>query len=101
MALPADAGARTAVGFARTGSFEVPPRVVALMRSGMELGDADDKVFNDLNSNEGRLGRQGDAGRRSHRVLRARERKLALAPFVHDESGLYGDPSEPLISPRE
>ena len=31
------AGARTAVQiFARTGSFEVPPRVVALMRSGMD-----------------------------------------------------------------
>ena len=43
---------RPSWGFARTGSFEVPPRIVALMRSGMELGDADDKIFGELNSKQ-------------------------------------------------
>ena len=99
---PTPVQGRPSWGFARTGSFEVPPRVVALMRSGMELGDADDKVFNDLNSKQkgGSVAKvtQGVIDRTAyyeHAML------LALAPFVHDESGLYGDPAEPLIVPRE
>ena len=32
-------------GFARTGAFNLPPAVTALVRSGMELGHANDRVF--------------------------------------------------------
>ena len=99
---PTPVQGRPSWGFARTGSFEVPPRVVALMRSGMELGDADDKIFGELNSKQkgGSVAKvtQGVIDRTAyyeHAML------LALAPFVHDESGLYGDPAEPLIVPRE
>ena len=36
----------------RTGSFELPPEVAALIYEGMELGDADDQVFNKKNSKQ-------------------------------------------------
>ena len=98
---PTPVQGRPSWGFARTGSFEVPPRVVALMRSGMELGDADDKVFNDLNSKQ----KGGSVAKVTQGVIDRtayyeHAMQLALAPFVHDESGLYGDPSEPLIVPQ-
>lgn len=40
-------------GFGRTGSFELPPKVASLVNEGMELGDADDKVFRRVNSKHG------------------------------------------------
>merc|ERR1712232_329908 len=45
-------------GFGRTASFNLPPQVVELVRGGMELGDADDKVFNKSGSKtqEGAVG---------------------------------------------
>ena len=47
-----------AVGVASTGNFQLPPRVAELVRSGMELGEADDVVFGRTNSkqNEGAVG---------------------------------------------
>jgi non-canonical (house-cleaning) NTP pyrophosphatase len=39
-------------GFAKTASFAVPPPVTELINQGMELGDADDKVFNRVNSKQ-------------------------------------------------
>ena len=40
------------VGKARTGSFFLPQRVVALVDAGKELGEADDIVFGDSNSKQ-------------------------------------------------
>ncbi|HKJ41017.1 MAG TPA: inosine/xanthosine triphosphatase, partial [Sunxiuqinia sp.] len=37
---------------ARTGSFELPPKVAQLIYEGMELGDADDQVFSQQNSKQ-------------------------------------------------
>lgn len=39
-------------GEARTGAFHIPPAVAALVRQGMELGDADDAVFGESNSKQ-------------------------------------------------
>ncbi len=39
-------------GMARTGSFFLPPRIAELVRSGKELGDADDIVFGRSNSKQ-------------------------------------------------
>jgi len=40
-------------GRSRTASFEIPPEVAALVRRGVELGDADDQVFGRSNSKQG------------------------------------------------
>lgn len=39
-------------GYARTGTFTLPPEVARLVREGMELGDADDIVFKRENSKQ-------------------------------------------------
>ncbi len=39
-------------GEARTGTFHIPPAVAALVRQGMELGEADDLVFGRSNSKQ-------------------------------------------------
>lgn len=41
------------IGKARTGAFYLPPRIVELVRQGMELGEADDFVFGRSNSKQG------------------------------------------------
>ena len=84
-------------GCARTASFELPPPIVSLMRgtdgNPMELGSADDKVFGDINSKQkgGTVGKvtQGLVDRTAyyeHALV------MALAPFLHDDSGVYRDP---------
>ena len=40
-------------GRSRTASFEIPPAVAALVRQGVELGEADDRVFGRSNSKQG------------------------------------------------
>ena len=40
-------------GWARTGSFQLPESVASLVRSGVELGVADDRVFGRSNSKQG------------------------------------------------
>ena len=42
-----------AEGLGRTATFIVPPAVAALVRDGLELGDADDRVFGCSNSKRG------------------------------------------------
>ena len=78
----------TRVGKARSGSFELPPRIVELVRQGIELGEADDLVFNRLDSKrkDGAIGilTGGIVDREAlytHAVL------LALVPFR--QPGLY------------
>ena len=39
-------------GMARSGAFLLPPQVAKLVRSGLELGDADDMVFQQANSKQ-------------------------------------------------
>ncbi len=39
-------------GEARSGAFHIPPPVAALVRQGMEMGDADDIVFGQSNSKQ-------------------------------------------------
>ncbi|MDX1625361.1 MAG: inosine/xanthosine triphosphatase [Wenzhouxiangellaceae bacterium] len=79
---------RDAVGRGRTAAFQLPPRVVELVRGGMELGDADDRVFGRRESkrHNGAIGLlSGDvvdrAGLYSEGVI------MALLPFRNP--GLY------------
>lgn len=73
-------------GTARTGSFALPKAVAELVRGGMELGHADDKVFGRVDSKKkdgavGLLtkGLMDRAAYYSHAVL------LALIPFISEE----------------
>ena len=57
----------------------------------MELGDADDKVFQDINSKQ----KGGTIGKCTKGLIdrtQYYEHALAcaLVPFIHDGSGLYG-----------
>jgi len=40
------------MGKAKTGSFVLPPRMAKLIRKGMEMGHADDKIFGTTNSKQ-------------------------------------------------
>jgi len=46
------------LGSARTAVFQLPPEVQSLVESGLELGEADDRVFGEINSkqNSGAVG---------------------------------------------
>lgn len=43
---------RNLIGKSRTGTFLLSPKVAELIRSGLELGDADDKIFGMKNSKQ-------------------------------------------------
>ncbi len=73
-------------GHAATGSFPLPPPVVALVASGMELGHADDAVFKRSNSKQS----NGAVGLLTHGVIDrtayyVHAMVLALTAFVHPE----------------
>ena len=78
-------------GLARTASFVLPPRVVALMRNeGMELGEANDKVFGDVNSKQ----KGGSISKVTRGVVDRTayyEHALhcALAPFLHAATDVF------------
>lgn len=69
---------------ARSVSLPLPPRVKALVDAGLELGDANDRVFSTLNSKHG-----GGAfgllteGRVTRESVYAETMMLALMPFVN------------------
>ena len=73
-------------GFGRTGSFELPPEVARLVHGGMELGDADDRVFNRVKSKHGSgtvgILTRGMIDRSSYYV---HSLKLALVPWIRPE----------------
>lgn len=73
-------------GFGRTGSFELPPEVARLVHGGMELGDADDQVFNRVKSKHGSgtvgILTRGMIDRSSYYV---HSLKLALVPWIRPE----------------
>jgi inosine/xanthosine triphosphatase len=82
-------------GLSRTATFQLPPKVVALMRGAggqppLELGNADDAVFGDVNSKQkgGTVGKvtKGVVPRTGY-YLHALH--LALAPFIHDHTQVY------------
>ena len=78
-------------GLARTASFVLPPRVVALMRNeGMELGEANGMVFGDVNSKQ----KGGSISKATRGVVDRTayyEHALhcALAPFLHAATDVY------------
>ena len=69
----------------KTGTFYLPPRVVALIQDGMELGHADDLVFQAQNSKQ----QGGSVGLLTHGLI-TREgyyqqaMVLALIPFLNE-----------------
>ncbi len=76
----------TLTGRGRTGTFTLPPRVAELVRQGMELGEADDVVFNRSNSKQ----ENGAIGILTHNLLdRAglyeQAVVLALVPFMNPD----------------
>ncbi|KAK8789359.1 hypothetical protein WA588_001244, partial [Blastocystis sp. NMH] len=73
-------------GFGQTGSFFLPTAVVDLVHQGMELGDADDKVFGRVNSGKG----TGTVGILTNEIITRsvyyeHALILALIPFIHPE----------------
>jgi inosine/xanthosine triphosphatase len=89
----------------RTGTFLIPPQVAELVRQGLELGDADDRVFHRQNSKQadgaiglltgGILDRTGFY---LHAVL------LALTPFkspeVYDAPAKFEPEDAPFATPH-
>lgn len=79
-------------GHAATGSFPLPPPVVALVAAGHELGVADDMVFKRSNSKQ----HNGAVGLLTHGLIDrtayyVHALVLALAAFAHPEH--YGTPA--------
>jgi inosine/xanthosine triphosphatase len=80
-------------------TFEIPPPIATLIRSGMTLGDADDQVFNRKNSKQ----QNGSIGIVTHDVLTRTSvyrdgAVMSLVPFVNPH--LYGT-MEPDCRPGE
>jgi inosine/xanthosine triphosphatase len=73
-------------GEARTASFQIPPKVVALVRQGIELGKADDIVFGQHNSKH-HLGSVGilTHGEIDRTALYEPAVCFALIPFINAE----------------
>ena len=74
------------VGMGRTGSFFLPDKVAELVREGMELGDADDRVFGNTNSKQ----KNGAVGLLTNDVITRTKYyvealSLALIPFVQPD----------------
>ena len=69
----------------RSMTLPLPPRVQALVESGLELGDANDRVFSTLNSKQGggAYGLLTD-GLMTRESIYTQTLILALIPFVHE-----------------
>ncbi|KAA3440079.1 inosine/xanthosine triphosphatase [Rufibacter hautae] len=85
------------VGKARTGMFFLPPAVAELVQQGVELGEADDRVFGHTNSKQ----KGGAIGLLTQNVvdradLYEQAVKLALVPFRNEE--LYLQHQEASVS---
>ena len=73
-------------GKAQTSTFQLPPKIVELIRQGIELGHADDMVFQRKNSKQG----NGAVGLLTNNVIDRVEYYrhaviLALIPFINKE----------------
>lgn len=74
------------IGKARTGTFALPEAIRELIHQGIELGEADDRIFNHTNSKQG----QGSVGLLTHGLIDRTAYYqpavvLALIPFVNTE----------------
>ncbi|MEM8892941.1 MAG: inosine/xanthosine triphosphatase [Bacteroidota bacterium] len=74
------------IGKARTSTFELPQKIADLVRNGVELGHADDQVFQRENSKE----KDGAVGILTSGLLHRTEYYkqavlLALVPFINEE----------------
>jgi inosine/xanthosine triphosphatase len=69
---------------ARTPTLPLPPRILELVRAGMELGEANDRVFGTHNSKQAQ-GAFGllTGGRMTREGIYAQTLELALVPFSH------------------
>ena len=69
---------------ARSPTLPLPPGVLKLVRQGLELGEANDRVFSTHNSKQGQ-GAFGllSGGRLSREGVYAQTLELALIPFTH------------------
>jgi inosine/xanthosine triphosphatase len=79
-------------GEARTAGFILPPAIGSLLDQGLELGEADDRIFGTLNSKQqnGAVGLlSGD--RITRRSLYEPAIVLALLPFIRPELYLRGE----------
>jgi inosine/xanthosine triphosphatase len=81
----------TRTGLARTGTFILPEEVARLVRGGMELGEADDRVFGRTNSKQA----DGSVGLLTHGLIDrttyyAHAVILALIPFLHPDLTFVG-----------
>jgi inosine/xanthosine triphosphatase len=76
---------RGRIGEARTPTLPLPPRVSELVRGGLELGEANDRVFGTRDSKTG-AGAFGllTGGRRTRRTVYAETLELALIPLTHE-----------------
>lgn len=77
---------RGQVGKAQTATFQLPPEIVKLIKKGVELGHADDIVFNRRNSKQG----NGAVGLLTHDLIDRIEYYrpaviLALVPFLNSD----------------
>ena len=72
------------LGMARTPSLPLPPEIQSLVESGLELGDANDKVFSTFDSKRGggAYGLLSD-GRFTRQGIYAQTICIALIPFLH------------------
>jgi len=70
---------------ARSATLPLPPKVQALVQSGLELGEANDRVFSTLNSKQGggAYGLLTD-GLMTRESIYTQTLILALVPFVHE-----------------
>lgn len=93
-------GATQDVGMARSATVMLPHRITALMRQDppLELGDADDRVFSEINSKQkGGTVVKLTAGLINRTEYYEHAMKLALAPFLHDKTALYAVPTGPSV----
>jgi inosine/xanthosine triphosphatase len=83
-------------GLAKTASFAMPPPITEYVKQGMELGEADDKVFNRVNSKQG----SGTVGILTNGIItRASYYQhalvLALVPWIRADVYTDGCASQP------
>ncbi len=74
-----------AIGEARTGTLPLPPAVQELVADGIELGEANDRVFSTINSKQqgGAFGLLTD-GRYTREDIYCQALVFALIPFVNE-----------------
>jgi inosine/xanthosine triphosphatase len=74
------------LGTARSGAFELPPQIADLVRQGVELGEADDRVFGrtDSKRKDGAIGIL-TGGAVDRQALYAQAVALALVRYKHPE----------------